>query len=164
MPVKFRTEQQERDFAIDDKYRYLIDEKAWYIDNRGYIRRAICESDTKVDVHIHRHILVLDGCSLKGLCVDHINGNKLDNRAKNLRVATHSQNGCNRGKQKNNTSGFKGVSWDDSNKAWRAQISVTKKQIYLGCYQCPKEAHDVYLAAAQKYHGEFSFENRSLSG
>jgi len=61
--------------------------------------------------------------------IDHKNLNKLDNRRCNLRICTHSQNGMNRGKQKNNTTGFKGINEDKrrKRKKYRARIGVDKK-------------------------------------
>ena len=161
MPVKFKTEQQARDFAIDDKYQYLIDENSWHI-TKGYAKRNAYKSGAWVCFRIHRQVLEAEGYDLNGLDVDHVNGNKLDNRVKNLRVATKSQNQYNRGKPKSNTSGFKGVSWYAPGNSWRAKITVNKKYINLGSYKCPIEASEAYLAAAQKYHGEFSFENSQL--
>jgi hypothetical protein len=88
--------------------------------------------------------------------LDHKNRDSLDDRIENLRLATSSQNGANRVKQSNNTSGFKGVSWDWYNRRWRAQISVEKKRINLGNYDTPEEAHAAYCRAAKKYFGEFA--------
>lgn len=65
---------------------------------------------------------------------DHKNGNTLDNRRQNLRVATHIQNMYNQGKSKNNKSGFKGVSQDKRTRRWVAHIQVEGRNIHLGCF------------------------------
>lgn len=91
-----------------------------------------------------------------GVLVDHIKGNKFDNRKAELRFCTKSQNGCNRGKNKNNTSGFKGVSWDDSKSKWKAQIQVHGRNMFLGRFNDIEEARDAYAKAASEYHGEFA--------
>lgn len=88
--------------------------------------------------------------------VDHIDGNKINNRATNLRMATHSQNLCNRKAQKNNTAGAKGVSFDKSTNRWIASITVGGKQTTLGRYSTVKEAKKVYSEFALKYHDKFA--------
>ena len=87
--------------------------------------------------------------------VDHKNGNSLDNRFENLRLATGADNIKNQKKRKTNTSGFKGVSWDKKNKKWRARIQVNNKLIHLGCYNNKFYAALVYARAAKHYFGEF---------
>lgn len=84
--------------------------------------------------------------------IDHINGIRTDNRICNLREATHSQNMQNRKIQINNTSGFRGVSWDGKYKNWRARIKVGGKSISIGAYQSPELASQAYEAAKLKYH------------
>jgi len=87
--------------------------------------------------------------------VDHINGNTLDNRFENLRLASSSDNNKNQKKPKNNTSGFKGVSWHKQHKKWNAQIKVNYKRIHLGYYNSKFYAALVYARAAKKYFGEW---------
>lgn len=91
-----------------------------------------------------------------GLQIDHINGNKLDNRRKNLRVVTDQQNKCNRGKISSNTSGYKGVTWRKDRKTWHAQIQINRKVIHLGHYKSKLQAYKKYCEACIKYHGEFA--------
>jgi len=89
--------------------------------------------------------------------LDHINGNKLDNRKSNLRFATYQQNLCNRPKQSNNTSGFKGVSWHNQDKKWRVRISVMGKVKHLGLFDNIRVASKVYQEAARYYHKEYAW-------
>lgn len=85
--------------------------------------------------------------------IDHINGDRADNRIENLRCGGYTANNQNRLKpQRNNTSGFLGVGWNPQNKKWRAQITVNNQTKHLGHYDTPEEAHEVYLAAKRKYH------------
>jgi hypothetical protein len=86
--------------------------------------------------------------------IDHASGNTLDN--KKIREANDSQNGFNRGKQKNNRSGFKGVSWHEEGKRWRAQVVAYGKYRHLGLFKTKKEAHAAYCKAAKELHGEFA--------
>lgn len=87
--------------------------------------------------------------------VDHINGNPLDNRRSNLRPATNQQNNCNRGTQKNNTSGHKGVSWRQDAQKWRSRIKVNGSMVSLGYFVKFDDAVAAYREAAIKYHGDF---------
>lgn len=88
--------------------------------------------------------------------IDHIDGNGLNNDVENLRAATHSQNGSNRGAQKNNTSGFKGVGWKKNAQKWYASIRFDGKQCHIGYFDTPDAAHEAYKAAAKKLHKEFA--------
>lgn len=88
--------------------------------------------------------------------IDHINNIKDDNRFINLRPATLSQNMHNQGKRKNNTSGFKGVSFHGGANKWMAQIKVNWENKYLGVYSTPQEAHAAYCKAAKKHHQQFA--------
>lgn len=88
--------------------------------------------------------------------VDHINGVTSDDRIANLRLATHQENLCNRGKQKNNKSGFKGVCLHKPSQKWHARINHKGRQHYLGLFATPEEAHQAYSLAAQNLHGQFA--------
>jgi hypothetical protein len=105
-------------------------------------------------IYMHREILDLSPGD--GWQADHRNGNTLDNRRANLRVASHKENGRNRRNQRNNTSGFKGVMWHKSTERWRAQIYVDKQRIHIGTYLSPLDAARAYNEAALKYHGPFA--------
>jgi AP2 domain-containing protein/HNH endonuclease len=101
-------------------------------------------------ISMHRAILG----DPKGLDVDHINHDTLDNRRKNLRKATRSQNLLN-ARRKINNSGFKGVYRHPGGK-WKAQIQVNHKYVYLGYFSSPEEAHKAYVKAAKKLAGIFA--------
>lgn len=97
----------------------------------------------------------------RGLIVDHANGNGLDNRRANLRIATHSQNAANKRKPRieGSTSAYKGVSWERSGKRknrWRATINIKGKRIRLGSFGTEVEAAIAYDAAAREHFGEFA--------
>ena len=121
------------------------------VNDLGYIRIRINYK------HIRAHRLVwlyMYGEFPKGH-LDHINGIRTDNRLCNLREATRAQNSFNRGRNKNNTSGYKGVRSDNRFNNWVARIGINGKDIYLGSFDSPEEASEAYQAAASKYHGEF---------
>ena len=88
--------------------------------------------------------------------LDHINGDKADNRIANLRPATASQNGANRGSQRNNKSGLKGVCWLTRDRVWRASLTANGKTSCLGHFRCPAAASLCYQVAADKAYGEFA--------
>lgn len=100
---------------------------------------------------------------VEGLVVDHINHNTMDNRRKNLRMVTLSENAMNQRIKSNNTSGVKGVRWHKATQKWQVDITVNQKQIYLGVYENFDEAVKVRKQAEEKYFGEYSLEN-SLKG
>lgn len=88
--------------------------------------------------------------------IDHIDGKPANNAWHNLRLATPAQNGQNRGRPENNTSGFKGVHRNQSNGKWCAQITANGVRHWLGEYRFPELAWAAYCEAAEKYHGEFA--------
>ncbi len=100
------------------------------------------------------------GKRLKGRVTDHRNEKKLDNRRSNLRAATTSQNRGNEGLRKNNTSGYKGVSWSEWAGKWMARIRVNYKHIHLGYFKWKTDAARAYNKAARKHFGRFAKLNK----
>jgi hypothetical protein len=103
-----------------------------------------------------RRTILMHTQILSGIGADHINGDGLDNRRSNLRLATATQNGANRKLSSNNTSGVSGVWWDMRLKKWRAQIKVNRRMIPLGQF-IEKQAAILARQNAVKIHfGEFA--------
>lgn len=88
--------------------------------------------------------------------IDHINMDQSDNRISNLRIATRSQNQCNRGIQTNNTSGFKGVSFSKLHNKWHSYIKIEGKRKHIGLYKSKMAAYFAYCYEAKKLHGDFA--------
>jgi HNH endonuclease/AP2 domain len=88
--------------------------------------------------------------------LDHIDGNRANNRIENLREASRTDNNRNVAIQRNNTSGYKGVSLMRRDNVWVAQITVNRKNYFLGRFATPEEAHAAYCKAAKELHGEFA--------
>jgi hypothetical protein len=88
--------------------------------------------------------------------VDHIDGNKLNNKIENLRAATTKQNQWNSKKPITNTSGYKGVSWHKNKNNWISSITLFGKLKYLGSFKTAEQAHEAYKQAAIKHFGEFA--------
>jgi len=90
-------------------------------------------------------------------CLDHKNMDRTDNRITNLRECSNAENQRNRGKQANNTSGHKGVSWAKNVNKWKSEITVGGQYKYLGIFDTIEDAAKAYNDAALAYHKEFAF-------
>jgi hypothetical protein len=88
--------------------------------------------------------------------IDHINGNKSDNRIENLREVSRSENNLNRGNFKNNKSGCKNVSWHKLISKWQVQIKLNKKTKHFGYFKDIELADLVATEAKDKYYGKFA--------
>jgi hypothetical protein len=147
---------------VDDEDFEYLNQFKWYASrakNGFYVHRALKGINRKqIKTSIHRVIMKAE----KGIIIDHVDGNGLNNQKNNLRICTLGQNQMNRGAQLNNKSGFKGVHYfnNTTDKNWIAKISYNKKIIYLGSYSNPIDAARAYNEAAIKYHGEFANLNK----
>jgi hypothetical protein len=96
--------------------------------------------------------------------IDHIDGDKLNNKIENLRAATKSQNCMNQKISTRNTSGMKGVMWHKRDKKWVVQLRVNSKSHSFGYYDDKELAELVALEATNKFHKEFSAYKGVLNG
>jgi hypothetical protein len=87
--------------------------------------------------------------------IDHINRIPDDNRLANLRPATRPENGANRGRQSNNSSGFTGVAWNKKLGKWESYIYHVNKRHMLGRFDDPADASAAYVSAARGMRPEF---------
>lgn len=149
---------------VDDEcYEYLSKWK-WYC-HKGYARRSRLKSeDNPTDViHMSREIWKLVGRVLpKGYILDHINGDKLDNRVSNLRACTQNENIWNTRLVKTGKVPYRGVTYRPTEQPIRpyiAQIDYKKKRILIGSFDNPIDAAKAYNEAAKKYHGEYAILN-----
>lgn len=141
---------------VDDEDFDWLNQWKWCVMRRKktfYVVRS-ARSHSKM-AYLHRVILNAP----KGMEVDHINGDGLDNRRSNLRLATRAENGRNRHMQVNNKSGYKGVSWYKQYGRWRTTIKVSGKTLNLGYFDLPEIAALAYDEAARGYFGEFAKTN-----
>lgn len=116
-----------------------------------YVRRGSIAKGVRFSVSMPRMLMAIPD----GLEVCHIDGNGLNNRRSNLRLVTRSQNRHNLRISRNNTSGYKGVSWCSRSETWRAQITLSGKILRLGSYPTAELAHAAYVAENVRLHGEF---------
>ena len=100
----------------------------------------------------HRLIWLYVYGELPNGILDHINRIKSDNRIKNLRIVSHSENKQNTEKQANNKSGLKGVWFHKNTKKWCSSIQVDKKNYHLGSFLNKEDAYEAYKNAAKKLH------------
>ena len=144
-------------FYIDEADYALVCQYVWYLSARGYITTTLQRNGRKnpCQLNLHRLLIPTDG----SVDIDHINGNKLDNRRSNLRVCTHWENSCNQRKRCTNTTGFTGVSYLKCAKKYESYIWSHCKKIHLGLFDNPIQAAKVRDQAALKYHGEFAHLN-----
>lgn len=145
-------------FVDDDDFDYLCKE-SWHctgLPNRQYVSCSRRDDDAKKTIYMHRLIMNAP----VGMDVDHINGNRFDNRKANLRVCTRSNNLMNRGKGEGLSSIYKGVCFCINTGRWRAIIRVNGKSKCLGRYDTEEQVAIAYNKAAADYFGEFSRLNQ----
>jgi hypothetical protein len=130
---------------VDTDDYQLLNNFKWCADS---IYASTRDPATKKKISMHRFLMG----DTKGKQVDHIDGDGLNNQRKNLRLVTASQNQQNRGKPKNNSTGFKGVYFQKTSKKWYAQIQINKKHIHLGIFDSKENAHNAYCKASTIYH------------
>lgn len=143
-------------YIIDDEDITKWEPYTWYVDNNGYVRAEYGGRKNKKSVYLHR--VITD--AKKGQVVDHINGDKLDNRKCNLRMCTQKQNSRNSRIVKVKTSKYKGVHYDKSRKKWAAKIKVDYKDKFLGRFDNEIDAAKEYNNAAKKYFGQYAVLNQ----
>ena len=143
-----------RGYAIVDAADADLAEAQWHLSWKGYP----CRKSGRCMVMLHRAVLERKlGCVLatdRNEVTDHINLDKLDNRRANLRAAGHVQNRQNtRGVDRNNTSGYRGVTWHKSKRRWQAYAHFNGRYRYGGRFKCPLEA----AAAAARLRRELGY-------
>lgn len=121
------------------------------VNGRGYLQTSIHQ---KI-YFVHRLIWLLHYKKMPFM-IDHINGDRLDNRVENLREVTSSENSQNRSIANNNTSGIKGVSWFAQSCKWKATIMVNGVHNYLGLYVDIRDAERAVCDYRKKIHGEYA--------
>ena len=119
---------------------------------RGY-RAFIVRRKT---IYTHRAAWAYVNGSWPKNTIDHINGNKSDNRISNLREATSGENNRNSKTPKSNTSGVKGVSWNSKHQRWRARVGINKKDIHVGEFLTIQQAENAIIEMRKTLHGEFA--------
>jgi hypothetical protein len=117
----------------------------WHL-NSGYAHGRRPDGSA---AYLHREVLQLERDDPR--VVDHINGDRLDNRRANLRIVTRRQNMENMKLSRANTSGYRGVSYDKEMGLWAAQIGLNGRRKHLGYYHSPETAAEVARAARRRH-------------
>ena len=140
---------QGRVTLVDDKDYEWLSQHKWHFDRYAY--RTVKAGKHKRSVRMHREILDAP----KGMEVDHINGDKLDNRRSNLRVVTRSVNSRNQCRRKSYDAPA-GVYWDRFRNKWKVVTSLEGKQWNIGRYTAREEAIQAYSDFAKEKGIELS--------
>ena len=126
-----------------------VGEKAGSLHNKGYWRIRVNGKGYLA----HRLVWFFEHGEFPSSFIDHINGDRLDNRIENLRLADYELNAQNkREPHRNNKSGFLGVSWSESSKCWKASIRHKDKRTHLGMFASKEEAGAAYVEAKRLLH------------
>ena len=125
---------------------------AGYVNSKGYLHISIDGREYKAHRIAWKYFYGEEPVDQ----IDHIDGDRKNNKISNLRQANNRQNQMNVKKQKNNTVGLKGVYFNKKSNKWVARIGVNYKRIFLGLFDTPEKAHDAYKDAAKKYIGEYA--------
>lgn len=140
---------------VDDDVRADLEDKyRWYILKSRNCRPQYVQGYLPADksrFYLHRMVVG----AKEGQCVDHINGNGLDNRRSNLRIVAHRENLQNVGLARNNKSGYRGVSWDARSQKWAAHGTLGGRHVYIGGFTDRHEAGRV-ASAWRREHMPFS--------
>ncbi len=138
------------DFLSLSQWKWRCDPQYGYAIRTKYLGKGLDGKKKTTIVRMHREIIKPEN----GKEVDHINGDRLDNRRSNLRPATRQENS--RNKLPNPGKFTKGICWREGRNKWQTSISVNNKSVYLGLFSEKHVALEAYDNAAKKYFGEFA--------
>lgn len=127
------------------------------VDHHAHFSTATVYARASGQGYLHRAVMAVGSAEF----IDHVDGNGLDNRKRNLRLATRQENNRNRRGRRRATSRYKGV-WRVGANAWRAAISANGKTVNLGRFKTEELAAAAYDSASQDFHGDFAKANTEI--
>jgi len=140
---------------IDHQHTHL-QQHLWYLGSDGYPQTNITENGRQTTRRLHQMILP----KKPGKLIDHINRDKLDNRTRNLRHVTPTENVLNSKIRKNNTSGYRGVNYRKQSQIYESRITHKGIRYFLGSYKTARQAAKAYNGAARRLHGCYAQLNK----
>jgi hypothetical protein len=152
MNIKIKSKKYgEKQISFDTSDYDIIKNYKWYVvkDDKTFYAQAHINRNATIKMH-----QLIIKCP-SGKQIDHKNRNGLDNKKRNLRICTASQNCINRQKTSKNKSGYKGVYFNKSNNKWHVQIVINKIRYHIGYFKTPESAYKAYCKAAKKHHKDF---------
>lgn len=138
-------------FLIDSEDIWIMKKYKWNINSNGYASAKV----NGKNIRLHRLLMNPP----KGMDIDHINRNRLDNRKENLRICTRTQNLRNMS-MRGGSSKYKGVSFFKSRGKWESYINYKGKRIKLGYFKTENEAALAYNKKAFELDSEFALLNK----
>ena len=156
------------DILIDQEDLHIITENRWHT-NKTKAQKGLIYFETAFKIGHAKWRkdslprVIMNCVGGRNICVDHISGNTLDNRKKNLRVCTRTENTRNSKISIRNTTGYKGVTYHKREKKWLARITVNRLRMHLGYFKTPEGAAYAYNEAAIRYFGEFARINKNIN-
>lgn len=161
VPLTRKHQSAPRRYALVDIEDYeRVTRSKWGLDGRGYARATTLKFLAAHHRRMHAYVLRVQ----PGERIDHINGDTLDNRKQNLRLATAAQNSRNSRRPNivGKTSRFKGVCWTVDGDCWLANITADGQQHRLGRFSSEEDAARAYDEAALRLFGEFARTNEMM--
>jgi len=138
---------------VDEDDVSRVNQYHWHTNPDGYAISNIWYEGRRTSISMHRYVM---GCVPRdGKELDHINGNRLDNRKENLRFVEHIHNTWNTVKKKTASCTYKGITKNDSG-GFDTQITVKGKTTFLGAYKDERECAKIYDIASAMFHGEYA--------
>jgi len=154
----------DEDFEFLNQWKWCYSGPRRNPNSTGYAFRGLWKNGSMGRIYMHRIVIK----TRPGSIVDHVNRDGLDNRRRNLRIVTQSQNNLNSCKHLGSSSIYKGVHWSKRLGKWRVQISVevSGPKVYIGAFENERHAAMAYDIWAHDIYGEFANLNfkRAVQG